>query len=137
MTSREISPVIRLDSADNVVVARVEISAGTYVSSEQLTTLQNVPLGHKIAARMIEKGQPVLKYNTVIGYASENLPAGTWMHSHNIEFGETARDYRYGLDYVPTDLLPAEQRATFQGIVRADGRVATRNYLGVFVVAPP
>lgn len=134
MQNREISPVIRLDPADNVVVARVEISAGTDVSSEHLVTLQNVPLGHKIAARMIEKGQPVLKYNTVIGYASEDLPAGTWMHSHNIEFGETARDYRFGLDYVPTDLLPREQRATFQGIVRADGRVATRNYLGVFVV---
>ncbi|QKZ04145.1 UxaA family hydrolase [Pseudomonas eucalypticola] len=134
MQNREISPVIRLDSADNVVVARVEISAGTQVASEQLTTLQNVPLGHKIAARMIEKGQPVLKYNTVIGYASEDLPAGTWMHSHNIEFGDTARDYRYGLDYVPTQLLPANERATFQGIVRADGRVATRNYLGVFVV---
>ncbi|MEX5623666.1 UxaA family hydrolase, partial [Pseudomonas syringae] len=57
-----------------------------------------------------------------------------WMHSHNIAFGETDRDYRYGLDYVPTDMLPLEQRATFQGIVRDDGRVATRNYLGVFVV---
>lgn len=134
MTSREISPVIRLDPADNVVVARVEISAGTAVFSEHLTTLQDVPVGHKIAARLIEKGQPVLKYNTVIGYASEDLQAGTWMHSHNIAFGETARDYRYGQDYLPTDLLPADQRATFQGIVRADGRVATRNYLGVFVV---
>lgn len=134
MQNREISPVIRLDSADNVVVARVEITAGTPVPAEHLITLQNVPLGHKIAARMIEKGQPVLKYNTVIGYASEDLPAGTWMHSHNIEFGETDRDYRYGLDYVPTDLLPPEERATFKGIVRADGRVATRNYLGVFVV---
>lgn len=134
MTPREISPVIRLDPADNVVVARVEITEGTAIANESLTTLQNVPLGHKIAARMIEKGQPVLKYNTVIGYASEDLPPGTWMHSHNIEFGETARDYRYGMDYVPTDLLPVEQRATFQGIVREDGRVATRNYLGIFVV---
>ncbi len=94
MTSREISPVIRLDPADNVVVARVEIPTGTAITNESLTTLQDVPLGHKIAARMIEKGQPVLKYNTVIGYASEDLPPGTWMHSHNIEFGETARDYR-------------------------------------------
>jgi altronate hydrolase len=134
MSVQKVSPVIRLDNADNVVVARVEIAAGTEVSSEGIITLQDVPLGHKIAARMIEKGQPVLKYNTVIGYASEDLLPGTWMHSHNIEFGDTDRDYRYGQDYVPTDLLPAEQRATFQGIVREDGRVATRNYLGVFVV---
>ncbi|OOW00409.1 UxaA family hydrolase [Pseudomonas sp. MF4836] len=134
MSLREVSPVIRLDPADNVVVARLDIGPGTVIADEGLSTLQAVPLGHKIATRLIEKGQPVLKYNTVIGYAAEDLPPGTWMHSHNIAFGETARDYRYGLDYVPTELLPAEQRATFQGIVRADGRVATRNYLGVFVV---
>lgn len=134
MSHREVSPVIRLDAADNVVVARLEISAGTVIPGEGVTTQQAVPLGHKVAARLIAKGEPVLKYNTVIGYAAEDLPPGTWMHSHNIAFGDTDRDYRYGLDYVPTDLLPADQRATFQGIVREDGRVATRNYLGVFVV---
>lgn len=134
MSIHKVSPVIRLDSADNVVVARTEIAAGTEVPSEGIMALQDVPLGHKIAARMIEKGQPVLKYNTVIGYASEDLLPGTWMHSHNIEFGETDRDYRYGQDYVPTELLDPQQRATFQGIIRKDGRVATRNYLGVFVV---
>ncbi|MFF7708810.1 UxaA family hydrolase [Pseudomonas sp. NPDC007930] len=128
------NPVIRLDAQDNVVVARIELPEGTPIAHEGLTTLQPVPLGHKLAARFIAKGEAVLKYNTVIGYASEDLPPGTWMHSHNIAFGDTERDYRFGLDYVPTALLPAEQRATFQGIVRADGRVATRNYLGVFVV---
>lgn len=134
MSYREVSPIIRLDAADNVVVARVEIPVGTTIACEGVTTQQPVPLGHKVAARLIKKGEPVLKYNTVIGYATEDLLPGTWMHSHNIAFGETDRDYRYGLDYVPTDMLPPEQRATFQGIVREDGRVATRNYLGVFVV---
>jgi altronate hydrolase len=134
MTAHEVSPVIRLDPADNVVVARIAIAVDTPIPGEGVTTLQEVPLGHKIATRLIEKGQSVLKYNTVIGYAAEDLPPGTWMHSHNITFGETDRDYRYGLDYVPTDLLQPDQRATFQGIVRKDGRVATRNYLGVFVV---
>lgn len=134
MIHREVSPVIRLDATDNVVVARIDIPAGTAIAGEGVTTLQPVPLGHKVAARFIARGEPVLKYNTVIGYASEDLPPGTWMHSHNIAFGETDRDYRYGLDYAATDLLPVEQRATFQGFVREDGRVATRNYLGVFVV---
>ncbi|MEX5624256.1 SAF domain-containing protein, partial [Pseudomonas syringae] len=78
MSHREVSPVIRLDAADNVVVARVEIPAGTAIPGEGVTTLQPVPLGHKVAARLIAKGEPVLKYNTVIGYASEDLPPGTW-----------------------------------------------------------
>lgn len=129
-----LNPVIRLDAKDNVVVARIELPQGSPITEEGVTTLQPVPLGHKVAARFIAKGEAVLKYNTVIGYASEDLAPGTWMHSHNIAFGDTERDYRFGLDYIATDLLAPEQRATFQGIVRADGRVATRNYLGVFVV---
>ncbi|MBS0455407.1 MAG: altronate dehydratase [Proteobacteria bacterium] len=128
------NPFIRLDAKDNVVVARIEVPAGTAVPSEGVTTLQPVPAGHKLAARFIAKGEPVLKYNTVIGFASEDLPAGTWMHSHNIAFGDLIKDYRHGQDYVPTTLLPTAQRATFQGIVRADGRIATRNYVGVFIV---
>lgn len=129
------NPFIRLDPKDNVVVARMEVPAGTNVASEGVTSLQAVPAGHKMAARFISKGEPVLKYNTVIGFAAEDLQPGTWMHSHNIAFGDLVKDYRYGQDYVPTDVLPPEQRARFQGIVRGDGRVATRNYVGVFIVS--
>lgn len=128
------NPTIRLDQNDNVVVARAVIPAGTDVPAERLTALQDVPAGHKLAARFIARGEKVLKYNTVIGYAAEDLPAGTWMHSHNIAFGETDRDYRFSQDYRPVDILPPAQRASFMGIVREDGRVATRNYVGVFVV---
>ena len=128
------NPFIRLDANDNVVVARIDVQPATVVPSEGVTTQQKVPAGHKMAARFIAKGEPVLKYDTVIGFASEDLPPGTWMHSHNIVFGEPVKDYRLGLDYRPTDLLPPDRRATFQGIIREDGRVATRNYLGVFIV---
>jgi altronate hydrolase len=62
------SPVIRLDTADNVVVARVEIAAGTVIPSESLITLNDVPLGHKIATRPIAKGEAIRKYDTVIGF---------------------------------------------------------------------
>ena len=119
------NPFIRLDPKDNVVVARIEVPAGVSVQSEAVTTLQAVPAGHKLAARFIAKGEPVLKYNTVIGFASEDLPPGTWMHSHNIVFGDLVKDYRHGLDYVPTRLFAPQARARFQGIVRADGRVPT------------
>jgi altronate hydrolase len=128
------NPTIRLDPLDNVVVARVPIYAGTAVPAEGITALQDAPAGHKLAARFIAKGEKVLKYNTVIGFATEDLPPGTWMHSHNIAFGDTDRDYRFSQDYQPVELLPPELRASFMGIVRDDGRVATRNYLGVFVV---
>ncbi|TSJ59402.1 altronate dehydratase [Atlantibacter subterranea] len=126
--------VIRLDPQDNVVVAPNEIPVGTFIASEHVTTLHKVPAGHKIATRLIRKGEPVLKYNTVIGFAGEDTPPGSWMHSHNILFDDFERDYAFSKNYQPVDLLPPEQRATFQGFVREDGRVGTRNYVGIFVV---
>jgi altronate dehydratase len=99
-----------------------------------IVTLHDVPAGHKIAARFIAKGEAVRKYDTVIGYASEDLPPGSWMHSHNILFDEVEKDYAFSRSYKPTDYMPEAERATFRGILRADGRVATRNYVGVFTL---
>jgi len=127
------SPVIRLDAADNVVVARVEIPAGTRIEAEGLTTRQDVPLGHKIAARAIASGEPVLKYSTVIGYAAEDIAPGTWMHSHNVLFDDVVKDYAFSRDYRPTELLPPAQRASFMGYLRENGQIGTRNYIGVFI----
>jgi altronate hydrolase len=127
------SPVIRLDAADNVVVARVEIAKGTRLAAEGVTTLHPVPLGHKVATRAIAKGEAVLKYNTVIGFAGDDIAPGCWMHSHNVLMDDFRKDYRFSQDYRPGELLPAERRASFQGIRRADGRIGTRNYIGVFI----
>jgi len=127
------SPVIRLDPADNVVVARVELPAGSLIAGEGITTLQPVPVGHKVATRDLKAGEPIRKYDTVIGYASADLPAGTWMHSHNVLFDEVEKDYAFGRDYRQTEYLPPAQRATFMGYRRANGQVGTRNTIGVFI----
>jgi len=66
-----------------------------------------------------------------IGFAANDIAAGTLLHSHNMMFREFERDYAFARDYVPVQLLPPEQRATFDGIVRPDGRVGTRNYVGI------
>jgi altronate hydrolase len=129
------NPFIRLDPKDNVVVARIDVPPQTTVASEGIVTLQQVPAGHKVATRDIRRGEAILKYNTTIGFASEDVPAGTWMHSHNISFGELVKDYRHGEDYVPTDLVPEAERVRFMGYVRADGRIATRNFIGVFALS--
>jgi altronate hydrolase len=127
------SPAIRLDPADNVVVARVELPAGTDIAEEGVTTLQPVPMGHKIATRAIAKGEAVLKYNTIIGFAGEDIAPGTWMHSHNVLMDDFQKDYRFAQDYVEAKLLPPHQRASFMGFPRADGRAGTRNMIGVFL----
>jgi altronate hydrolase len=123
--------VIRLHPADNVVVAGVDIGIGTQVPSEGLVTRSQVPAGHKIAARAIAAGEPILKYNVCIGFAAADIAPGTYVHSHNVSFREFDRDYAFGRDYVPTKLLAPSERARFEGYVRADGEVGTRNYIGI------
>jgi altronate hydrolase len=124
-------PVIRLHPDDNVVIARIDMAIGTPVPGYGFTCRSQVAAGYKIAARAIRQGEPVRKYNVVIGFAASDIAAGTMVHSHNLEFRDFERDYAFGADYRPVELVPEAERATFQGIVRSNGEVATRNYIGV------
>jgi altronate hydrolase len=128
---RVAGPIIRLHPGDNVVVARMDVGIGTPVPSEGFTSRSQVPAGHKLAARAIAAGEAILKYNTCIGFAAVDIPAGTYVHSHNVTFREFDRDYAYGREYVPTPVLPESEQAKFMGYVRADGEVGTRNYIGI------
>lgn len=123
-------PTIRLHADDNVLIARQLIEIGATLPDGTASRSQ-VPAGHKIAARLIRKGEPIRKYNVTIGFATADIPAGTYVHSHNIEFREYQRDYAHAQDYRPVEMIPEAGRATFLGIVRDNGQVATRNYIGV------
>ena len=127
------NPVIRLDPADNVAVAREDIAAGTEIPSEGIKTNHDIPMGHKVATHAIAKGDPVRKYDTTIGFAGEDIVPGDWLHTHNVLMDDFQKDYRYAQDYVAAELLPPEQRATFMGYPRADGRYGTRNMIGIFI----
>ena len=124
-------PVIRLHPDDNVVVARVDVAIGTAVPEEGFTARSQVPAGYKIAARRIRQGEPILKYSVTVGFASTDIEPGTMVHSHNTEFREFDRDYAHASAYQPVRLLPESERATFRGYVRPDGRVGTRNFIGI------
>jgi altronate hydrolase len=128
---RMIGPVIRLHPQDNVVVARLDVPLGMAVPSEGFTSRSQVPAGYKIAARKILKGEPILKYSVTVGFANVDIEAGTMVHSHNTEFREFDRDYAHASAFKPVQLLPEDQRATFQGYVRRNGKVGTRNFIGI------
>jgi altronate hydrolase len=120
---------IRLHPDDDVVIARVEIPAGTLIQREGVRTAAMIPAGHKLATRAVEAGKAVRRYNQVIGFATQAIRPGEHVHVHNLAMGEFERDYAFCAGVKPVDY--AHPPATFQGIVRADGRVATRNYIGI------
>ncbi|MGH8795799.1 MAG: UxaA family hydrolase [Caldimonas sp.] len=122
-------PVIRIHAADDVVIARHQLVGGTVLADEGITVSGLVPPGHKVAVRAIAAGAPVRRYNQIIGTAKQAIAPGQHVHTHNLEFSSFARDYAAGQGAQPTQYV--DRPATFQGIVRADGRIATRNYVGI------
>ena len=122
---------VRLNAGDNVVVACRPVDAGQELHDIGLTCRDAVPAGHKIAAAAIAAGEAVRKYGQIIGFATQDIAAGQHVHTHNCGMGDFERDYAFGAEAQPTGLVPEAERATFQGIVRPDGRAATRNYIGI------
>ena len=123
------SLTIRLHPNDDVVIARTQLVGGTLLADENVTVSGLVPPGHKVATRAIRAGEPVKRYNQIIGFASRDIGAGEHVHLNNLAMGAFDRDYAFGVDVKPTRYV--DPPATFMGIVRADGRVATRNYIGL------
>ncbi len=122
---------IRLNAADNVVTAKATIARSVLVPVEEVTTNQQIPVGHKIATTPIEAGKEIRKYNQIIGFATEAIAPGDHVHTHNVAVRQFRRAYEHGAAAHTTDMVPETEQATFQGFVRSDGRVATRNYIGV------
>jgi len=122
---------IRLNAADNVAVAMRKLDPGCRIENENLVTRDRIPGGHKVATGAIRKGDYVRKYGQIIGVASIDIQAGDHVHTHNVDMSQFSRDYSVGSDVKPTIFIPEGQQATFDGIVRDDGKVATRNYIGV------
>ena len=122
-------PVIRIHPRDNVVIARAQLLGGTLLPGEGVSVSGLVPPGHKVATRPIAAGEPVRRYDQVIGHATQPIAPGQHVHVHNLAYADFARHHEPGAGATPTAYFATP--ATFEGIVRADGRIATRNYIGV------
>ena len=123
------SMTIRLDPADNVVTATRTLEIGTAV--DDVVTTAIIPRNHKLASREIKAGEAVRKYAQVIGYATEVIVAGGHVHTHNVEFRNTEEDYEISTDLRPAVTVAEAARDSFMGYRRENGRVGTRNYIGI------
>ncbi len=120
---------LRLNPADNVVVSIDPILPGAV--AEGITAISRVPKGHKMATAAIHEGEPVTKFGQIIGFATADIRPGEHIHTHNCGVHEFSRDYHFAEAAEPEKVLPVEQRRTFQGYRRKNGKVGTRNYIGI------
>jgi altronate hydrolase len=123
------SAVVRLAPQDNVAVAVDILGEGAVAAG--VRALARIPRGHKMAVEAIAAGEPVRKYGQVIGVATAAIRAGDWVHVHNLAMSDFSRDYAFGADARPVDMISPAEQATFQGYRRPGGRVGTRNYVGI------
>lgn len=124
--------VIKMHSNDNVAVVVTEggLPAGTDVG-RGVVLLEKIPQAHKVALRDFMKGERVIRYNVTIGYAKENIPAGSWVNENVLVMPEAL-----GLENLPIATHPGQrgeplESFTFQGYRNADGSVGTRNILAI------
>ena len=125
------SSIIHLHEQDNVGVSKAALPAGITLIENNLTLRADIPAMHKVALMPIAKGEAILKYGQVIGFASTDIAAGDHVHTHNCVMGDLEKDYGFCRNAVPTEFVAPEQRATFKGYRRANGKVGTRNYIGI------
>ncbi|MBY0527959.1 MAG: altronate dehydratase family protein [Gemmataceae bacterium] len=122
---------VHLRPEDNIAVAARHLQPGLEVqhNGHALTVNKRVGLGHKLALVPIAKGQSVLKYGQIIGFASQDIAPGEHVHVHNLGAGAFERDYAFCRDCPPPP--KAGEPRHFMGYDRGDGRFGTRNYIAI------
>ena len=124
---------------DNVAVALKPLAKGETVAvgGETIVLKSDIPAGHKIARRQIGKGEKVIKYGHPIGHATVKIPAGDWVHSHNLKTSLSGTlDYTYRPERPRSPepeadrVLPAGE-ASLNGYIRENGDVGIRNEIWV------
>ena len=130
-------PVIILNSNDNVAVARVPIPAGTEIlaGGYKVTARETITPGHKIALEPIPTGYRVVKYGEIIGQATRDIQPGDWVHTHNVVPDFSGKDYQYATQTPVTEYFTPEEAVTFDGYLRENGDVGTRNYIAVIATS--
>ena len=120
--------LIVLNKNDNVGVSQFIIPKKTKIYGQDINTIDPIPFGHKVCLKPINKGEPIIKYDQIIGFASKNINAGEHVHSHNLEFKEFERAFKVKNKKT---ILDDKADTFFNGILRDNEQVATRNYIGI------
>ncbi len=121
--------VVRLNPDDNIVIALRDLQAGERPAHVPVPLPAPVARGHKIAVVPIDAGQSVIRYGQIIGQAKSDIAPGEHVHVHNLGMGAHQQDYAHASANTPLPALAGGR--TFQGFHRADGKVGTRNYIGI------
>ena len=127
------SGFLKIHYNDNVFIAIDSLKKNELINVNGLNVkiLEDIPGGHKIALKNIGGNENILKYGHVIGHAVIDIPAGSWVHSHNTKTNlNEIIEYSYNHVGSKREKIQANL-PTFLGYRRKNGRVATRNEIWI------
>jgi altronate hydrolase len=121
---------LKLHGGDDVAVALQPLESGSMIGD--VVVSEPIAMGHKVALRAIAPGEYIRKYSTDIAIATAPILAGQHVHIHNASMPPESRFIAgVGRKFQTEAATLASDARTFNGIRRTDGRVATRNYIGI------
>ncbi|ADL51989.1 UxaA family hydrolase [Clostridium cellulovorans] len=124
--------IVKINHDDDVVVLLEDSTIGEVIvaDEQEIKLLNDIPKGHKVAIKNIEKGQDVLKYGYSIGKAKEDIKVGEWIHSHNLGTG-LGEILEYNFKGAMKQTVKENSAITFKGYVRDNGEVGIRNEIWI------
>src|SRR4051794_14165680 len=125
------SVVLQLKHGDEVAVALRDVHAGETLVPFGLLATTAIPFGHKVALRSLEQGEVIHRLGQPIGLATAAVDAGSHVHLHNMGFEASMAGRTIGTRLSNASVRSPSDIPTFDGYLRADGKVGTRNYVGV------
>lgn len=122
---------LKIHPSDNVAVALAPLAKGADIEIDgtALTLTEDIMQGHKFALKNLHSGDSIIKYGNLIGYATQDIPAGSWIHTHNLKtsLGDLLT-YTYDKK---VSALPKREPKYFQGYRRSNGSVGVRNEIWI------
>jgi len=123
--------IIKLSDQDNIAVTPMNIPKDSLIELYNIKTCNQIPQGHKVSIKKIKKGEKIFKYGQIIGEAIKDIQIGDHVHEHNLSYIEFERHVSKNLDkendLKHNDSIPKN----FYGYKRSNGRIGTRNYIGL------
>lgn len=122
---------IKVHENDNVAIAVNELPISTKLTDE-IVTLEPISQGHKIAFKDFDIGDPIIRYNVILGYAIQKIKKGSWINEHMLKLPvpPSLDDMKSKLNIIKK--LPKAPIKTFEGYKNPNGGFAgTRNILGI------
>jgi altronate hydrolase len=123
---------IVVDPSDNVAVVKTATTPGLEVALADgriVRITEAVPPGHRFATRAIPAGAFALQYGQPIG-TSLGIAEGDYVsHANLTNDVPVVRDLPEGLATPAPAYVPEDDRPSFLGFRRRDGRTGTRNFV--------